>query len=237
MTYRNNQENLLPFISDEKLFDIVIPIFHKVEELQVEVDVHRNTMDPFSAIFDAMFNKISLEEWMEREKMRQMQKSLQNTLGTFHEEIIGAMHGWERLKVGNIFDVRNQEKKIIGEIKNKYNTTKGNHKVSIYDDARSLQDGEYKGYTAYYVEVIPKNNKIYNKPFTPPDNRTGKSRPEDNKIRVIDGKSFYALASGYENALGMLYENLPEVIAHLAEIDAKQYTESPLFKQLFEKAY
>lgn len=227
----------LPFITDEDLLDIVIPIVHKVEELGDNVDIHRNTVDPFSAIFDAMLNGLTLEEWMDQEKMRQTQKSLQNTLGTFHEEIIGAMRGWERLKVGNIFDVRNQERKLIAEIKNKYNTTKGNHKVSIYDDAKSLQGGEYKGYTAYYVEIIPKSNNTYNEPFVPSDNRTGKRRPVNKNIRVIDGKSFYALASGYENALEMLYEGLPDVIAYLAKLDAKQYTQSPLFKELFSRAY
>ena len=228
---------VLPFLDDLDLLDITTTIFFKVEELKKEVDIHKNTIDPFSAIFDAMLNGISLEEWMTQEKMLQTQKSLQNTLGTFHEEIIGAMKGWERLKVGNIFDVINREKKIIAEIKNKYNTTKGNHKVSIYDDASSLLNEKYKGYTAYYVEIIPKNNSRYDKPFSPSDNRTGERRSVNESIRLIDGMSFYALASGYENALGMLYEKLPEVIASLAKVDAGRYTQSPLFEELFKRAY
>jgi len=228
---------VLPFLDDVDLLDITTTIFFKVEELKKDVDIHKNTIDPFSAIFDAMLNGISLEEWMAQEKMRQTQKSLQNTLGTFHEEIIGAMNGWERLKVGNIFDVINREKKIVAEIKNKHNTAKGNHRMNIYDDATSLLNEKYKGHTAYYVEIIPKNNSRYDKPFTPSDNRTGGRRPVNESIRVIDGMSFYTLASGYENALAMLYQKLPDVIASLAKVDAGRYTNSVLFEELFKRAY
>ena len=87
------------------------------------------------------------------------------------------------------------------------------------------------------MEIIPKNNSRYDKLFTPSDNRTGSRRLANESIRIIDGMSFYALASGYENALGMLYEKLPEVIASLAKIDAEQYIKSPLFKELFKRAY
>ena len=88
-----------------------------------------------------------------------------------------------------------------------------------------------------FSKIIPKNNSRYDKPFSPSDNRTGERRSVNESIRLIDGMSFYALASGYENALGMLYEKLPEVIASLAKVDAGRYTQSPLFEELFKRAY
>jgi len=46
--------------------------------------------------------------------------------------------------------------KIIAEIKNKYNTTKGADKKTLYDNLELALLNKYKGYTGYYVEIIPK---------------------------------------------------------------------------------
>ena len=104
--------------------------------------------------------------------------------------------------------------KIIAEIKNKHNTTKGNHKKNIYDDLESKLNTNYNGFTAYYVEVLPKRNlKTYNKSFTPPDNITQSNRPKNSKIRVIDGASFYEVISGNPDFLEKLCrEYLPNAL-------------------------
>ena len=45
-------------------------------------------------------------------------------------------------------------KMIIADIKNKFNTTKGNHKVNIYDDLdKILNSPEFKEYAGYYIEL------------------------------------------------------------------------------------
>ncbi|WP_010129810.1 Eco47II family restriction endonuclease, partial [Haemophilus sputorum] len=63
----------------------------------------------------------------------------------------------------------------------------------------------------YYVEILPVNGKTYDKPFTPSDNKTKTRRPENDRIRQIDGKSFYERVTGNPNALEDLYKMLPEV--------------------------
>ena len=71
----------------------------------------------------------------------------------------------------------------------------------------------YKGFTSYYVAIIPKKKERYNKEFTPPDKSKG-ARCQDNPlIREIDGASFYALVTGEKNALSDLYNVLPTVIS------------------------
>jgi hypothetical protein len=207
-------KQLLPYISNKDLFE-------KVEEVinltQVAVDkcdknLYKNAVDPFSAIFDTLRQDISLKQWVEQEGSRQIQKTMQNAVGNFHQKVLGCVQGWKDMGTGHVFDLLNNKKGIIAEVKNKFNTTKGNHKVAIYDDLNSQLAGKFKGYTAYYVEVIPQNRKEYNDPFTPSDNKTKTRRAKNEKIRRIDGNSFYFYATGEKNALKMLYNALPMVI-------------------------
>lgn len=211
------QKDLLPFISNEDLYKHVGVVLNVAKEAKEksEKNLSTNVIDPFSALFDVSCQGISFAEWMKQEKSRQIQKTLQNAIGNFHQSIIGSIHGWTNLNVGEVADVVNDEKKIVAEIKNKYNTTKGNHKIKIYDDLRSLVGGKYKGYISYYVEVIPQGKKVYNITFAPSDNKKHKRKSAHRNIRVIDGKSFYALATGYPNALKDLYLVLPQVITDL----------------------
>ncbi|MEK9132382.1 MAG: Eco47II family restriction endonuclease, partial [Patescibacteria group bacterium] len=173
------KKKLLSFISDENLYSAVKDILDVAQYAAYKNEdyIYRNAIDPFSALFDTALQNITLKEWLGKEASRQIQKTLQNTLGDFHQTILGSLPGWENLERGHVFDIRNTRKMIIAEIKNKYNTTKGNHKTAIYDDLKAQLDGKYKGYVAYYVEVIPQNKKTYNKEFTPPDNRTKTQRP------------------------------------------------------------
>jgi hypothetical protein len=209
MTYLN-------FISDENLVLAVKKVIGIIEyaEKYSEEKLFSNVIDPFSALFDGITHNIQYENWIEVEKIRQVQKTMQNAIGDFHQDILGNVYGCENLGLGGGLDLINNELKIIAEIKNKFNTTKGNHKVEIYDAiAAKLKENIYRGYTGYYVEIIPNGKKEYNKAFTPSDNKTKMRRPEIEFIRVIDGKSFYQLLTGEKYALQNLFEILPTVIS------------------------
>lgn len=199
-----------------KIKAILKPII--IEAYQAEVsdkDLRANTLDIFSASLESTLKDISFAEWVEGEKKRQIQKTLQNQIGELHQKILGTLDGVEDLGVGSIVDIRCKDKQLIAEIKNKHNTTKGNHKIAIYDDlARFLRDDSNIQNT-YYVEILPKNGKTYNKPFTPSDNRTRQRRDENPQIRQIDGKSFYTLLTDNPNALRELYLLLPELASEI----------------------
>jgi hypothetical protein len=192
----NNSPISLAFINETALENEVKKVIDSAKKSleSNEKIFYKNSVDPFSALFDAMWQGIAMSEWVEQEKSRQNQKTLQNALGNFHQNILGSMNEWTNLGTGNVFDVKNDKAKIIAEVKNKHNTTKGNHKVAIYDDLKDQLEGAYQGYTAYYVEVIPRNKKIYNKAFTPPDNRTHTRRELNENIRIIDGKDLYGIS-------------------------------------------
>lgn len=238
-TPKEHRKVNLPFISTSRLERHVREVLTTARKslIDSEKKFYKNSVDPFSALFDAFWQDVSLSEWMKQEKSRQNQKTLQNALGNFHQNILGSMHGFDNLGTGKVFDIKNDTLKIIAEIKNKHNTTKGNHKVAIYDDLKKQLKSRYAGYTAYYVEVIPKNKKTYNKPFVPSDNRTHKRRPVDESIRVIDGKSFYALASGDEYALEKIYARLPSLIAKTLRKPRRKFGKDASFTDLFKRAY
>lgn len=228
----------LPFVEDDAIELCVRVVLDKATAARAskEKDVFKNVVDPFSAVFDASVQGISLASWLEQEKSRQAQKTMQNAVGEFHQQVIGSVKGWESLPVGGIIDIRSAGKKVIAEVKNKYNTTKGIDRVGYYDSFERLLVQEYKGFTAYYVEIIPKNKKMYNDPFTPSDNESSQRRIANEKIRIIDGKSFYHMVTGDINALEKLYKALPSVIQKVTGKPASVLKDS-LFPILFQKAY
>ncbi len=239
MPYKIPSKQLLPYISNQDLFNKVeeVIISAQVAVNMCDKNLYKNAIDPFSAIFDALIQDISLNQWIKQEGSRQIQKTMQNAIGEFHQKILGCVNGWEDMGKGHVFDLLNKNKKIIAEVKNKFNTTKGNHKVAIYDDLESQLKNKYKGYTAYYVEIIPQNKKEYNDIFSPSDNKTKTRRKGIEKIRRIDGNSFYFYATGEKNALRMLYNVLPTVIGIILNKNHKYLIKDKFFKELFSKAY
>lgn len=203
-------------------------------------DIYSNNLDPFSAVLLSAQNDMNIENWFKSEEVRQLGKTEQNFIGILHQELISCFDGVEDLGTGKLLDTVCKDKKIIAEVKNKFNTTKGNHKVAIYDDIKiKLSDKRYSGYTGYYVEVISKKPNRYNKLFTPSDNKTKNKRLENEKIRVIDGVSFYDLISGQENTLENLFDDIIKIIPALMN----EYTmltdnfSAKEFKALFNKVF
>ena len=234
-----DNKQLLPFIKNEDLYKHVKAVLDVAKNAagDVEKKLYSNVIDPFSALFDASCQGISLEQWIRQEKSRQTQKTLQNAIGEFHQNILGSISGWKNLGSGNIADLINEDKRIIAEIKNKFNTTKGNHKTAIYEDFKKLLDKDHARYSCYYVEIIPQAKKEYDKPFCPSDNRKGKRKPKNSRIRITDGRSFYSLVSGEKNALEQLYLVLPKVIGDIFG-DGEYIVENAReFQKLFYRAY
>lgn len=211
------------------------------EAQKSDLDLYRNTLDCFSASLDALVQNISLDDWLVQEKERQVQKTKQNAIGSLHEDVMSSLGGVELDDV-HVIDIISKEKKLIAEIKNKHNTTKGNHKVQIYRDLEKTLES-LPGYTGYYVEILPKGASAYNDAFTPSDNQTKTRLPENDFIRKIDGRSFYTLLTGNENALYELYRNLPGIVAEIikeefnVDLSPDNVVGADLFTTNYTKAY
>ncbi|MDW7782629.1 Eco47II family restriction endonuclease [Morganella morganii] len=209
----------LTYVSDDVLVREVKFLLDKAlkKRKDAEKSFNKNVIDPFGALFEApAFNNHA--EWKNAEMARQCQKTIQNHVGTFHQRILGSVDGWEDLGVGGIVDLVNNGKKIIAEVKNKYSTVTGGNLAAMYNslDAQvSPKNSRYKDYTAYFVNIIPKHPARSDVPFIPSDKEKGQKCHENEKIRCIDGASFYTIVTGRESALSELHSALPEVIEHV----------------------
>lgn len=209
-----------------KLKGVLLPIVKSAYDSQdSSADLRRNTLDVFSASLESALKGITFEEWLEQEKKRQIQKTLQNNVGDLHQKILATLDDIEDLGVGKVLDLKSVKKKFIAEIKNKHNTTKGNHKVQIYNDMEKVLKNMPVGTTGYYVEILPKNGKAYDIPFTPSDNteedKSKKRKTSNELIRQIDGKSFYTKVTGNKNALRELYLLIPEIVVEIIKEEYK----------------
>lgn len=207
----------LNYIEDSDFEEIVKHVLDKGIESKgdAEKKFTKNVIDPFGSLFEVAAFDINHRLWKDSEIIRQRQKTLQNHVGEIHQKILGYAPGWENMGVGSVIDLVCEEKKIIAEVKNKYNTVTGGKLADQYYSLERLvtpKASAYRGYTAYFVNIIPKKPGPIDKAFTPSDKEKGAKCPENEKIRIIDGASFYSLVTGDNNAIVDFYTELPKVI-------------------------
>ncbi|XAG90165.1 Eco47II family restriction endonuclease [bacterium 19CA01SA08] len=236
----------LEYIEDERLISLVSEVLTNglASKRDAEKKFHRNVIDPFTTLFDAAISGFDHATWKEAETVRQYQKTLSNSIGNLHQKILGHVNGWEDLGVGGEIDLRNNARKIIAEIKNKHNTLTGGKLAGQYHnlvEKISKKTSGYNGYTAYFVNIVPKKPERSNIPFVPSDPTTGAKVPSRDDVRIIDGASFYALVTGRDSALQELYDALPSVIEHAFEhvLGKGKVTMKDVdtFKEYFRLAY
>jgi len=233
----------LPYISDADLISHLNSVINigKNAKKNAPKKFHSNVIDPFGPIFEMAIHKINSDEWEELETIRQIQKTIQNAVGDFHNDILGSVAGWSKLAKGGIVDLVKNDNTVIAEIKNKYNTVSGGKLKDHYDELSGLvnqKNSIYFGATSYFAQIIPKKPGSFDRCFTPPDKATGKLKPADNKVREIDGRSFYAMVTGYHDALDMLHAEIPKVLAQTGTI-GNGFSTSDLkeLSDYFGKAY
>jgi len=231
-------KRIYPYVEDSILIEEVRKVFNSVNSELHKVDeiFHDNVIDPFSAIFDCSTQNISYCDWVEQEKHRQIQKTLQNAVGYFHQNILGSVKGWSNPGHGGGYDIENSDRKIIAEIKNKHNTMNSNSATAVYNKLVGFLQKTKKGYTAYLVIIVPKSPIKFTKPFGSLVKDT--NTPVRKDLLTIDGSSFYEMVTGDKNALRLLYEALPKVIEIVTGKQSKKLTtDSKLFLELFNKAF
>lgn len=229
----------LSWVSDSDLETAVNKLLGATQRAKAAAleKIEENVIDPFSAIFQMSGFQMSYEEWFKSEEARQAQKTMQNFVGEFHQEILGYCYDWSNLGKGRIVDLVNRNSRIIAEVKNKHNTISGGDLAHLYWSLEGLvmdKFSVYKDYTAYHVTIIQSEPVRSNKEFTPSDKEKGKKCPNNELIRQIDGASFYELATGSPTALEDLYKVIPDVIANISGIVISFKSE---LTTLFRKAY
>ena len=208
----------LSFISDEHLLSCIENLYNSYLKAKANVSkskFYKNKIDTIKLTFDAKFNDLDEETLIKTEINRQIDKSINNSIGTFHEQILGGIKGFE---IGNLsgFDIKAADDTLFADIKNKHNTMNSSSAESLFQKLAKYAD-TYKQAKCYWVQVLAKNS--FNEKWFGEIN--GKEYGH-SRVYKISGDQFYKLLSGKDNALFELYEVLPKAISDYL---SKQKTE------------
>jgi hypothetical protein len=197
------------FISDVHFLECVANLHHaylKAKNNITKANFYKNKIDTIKLTFDSKFNDIDEESLIQSEVLRQIDKSINNSIGTFHEQILGGINGYE---IGNLsgFDIKAIDETLFADIKNKHNTMNSSSAEALFQKLKGYADS-YKKSNCYWVQILAKSS--FNELWKGEIN--GKEYSH-SRVFKISGDQFYALLSGQENAFFQLYEKLPLVIA------------------------
>lgn len=196
------------FISDDHLLTCIGNLhkaYLKAKNNITKKNFYSNKVDTIKLTFDAKFNDIDEESLIQSEILRQIDKSINNSIGTFHEQILGGIDGFE---IGNLsgFDIKGKDDTLFADIKNKHNTMNSSSAEALFQKlARYAND--YKKAKCYWVQILAKNS--FNELWSGEIN--GKEYSH-SRVYKISGDQFYALLSGKDDALLQLYKALPKAI-------------------------
>lgn len=204
----------LGFVTDEQIFNHVK---ETVQKYRYEINLssfNKNLIDPIKLTFDSKVYKQTIQETIESECVRQIDKTNSNNIGYFHQNIFSlAGNGWKVPANGTDggFDVTNHEKHIFCEVKNKHNTmnSAAAQKTYLKMQKKLLEDDKA---TCYLVETIAK--KSQNIPWTVTVD--GKQFAHQ-KIRRISMDKFYEIVFGQKDAFFRLCKTLPDIIDDVIE--------------------
>lgn len=196
------------FISDEHLLNCIGNLhisYLKAKNNVNKKEFYKNKVDTIKLTFDSRFNNIDEESLIQSEILRQIDKSINNSIGTFHEQILGGINGF---KVGKLsgFDIKAEDNTLFADIKNKHNTMNSSSAEALFQKlARYAND--YKKAKCYWVQILAKRS------FTAlwSGEINGKEYSH-SRVYKISGDRFYALLSGQEDAMLQLYTALPMAI-------------------------
>ncbi|MCO5249765.1 MAG: Eco47II family restriction endonuclease [Chitinophagales bacterium] len=196
------------FITDEHLLDCIKELHQSYLKAKKNISkskFYKNKIDTIKLTFDSKFNDIDETELIETEILRQIDKSINNSIGTFHEQILGGIEGYE---VGNLsgFDIKAEDDTLFADIKNKHNTMNSSSAEALFQKLARYAD-DYKQAKCYWVQILAKNS--FNEHWTGDIN--GKEYSH-SRVFKISGDQFYALLTGENNAFFNLYKALPIAI-------------------------
>lgn len=204
------------FISDEHFIECVANLhkaYLKAKNNITKKNFYANKVDTIKLTFDAKFNDIDEESLIQTEILRQIDKSINNSIGTFHEQILGGIKNFEIGKLSG-FDIKAKDDTLFADIKNKHNTMNSSSAEALFQKLSRFAD-TYKKSKCYWVQILAKSSfcelwkgEINGKEYS------------HSRVYKISGDQFYSLLSGKENALFQLYNKLPIVIKdYLASIE------------------
>ncbi len=201
----NMKKYNLGFISDKDIFEHVKETVQRYSANINLKEFNKNIIDPIKLTFDAKVYGRTMEEVVASECIRQMDKSNNNHIGYFHQNLFRyAGNGWSVPVEG--FDVVNEEKHIFVEMKNKHNTMNSAAAQKTYMKMQNKIIRDSKA-TCMLVEVIATRSQ--NKTWIA---TVDKEQFNNENIRRVSIDKFYEVVFNDSLAFVKLCRVLPDVL-------------------------
>ena len=157
------------------------------------------------------FNEINENDYIKAEINRQVDKTISNAIGDFHQKLLGCIEGLNDLGVGNGCDLVNDEQTIFAELKNKHNTMNSSSSEATIQKLIHFAD-EYPDANCYLIQIIATRsiNELWKGTF----NKTYYEHP---RVRKISADKFYELVTGIPDAFYQLCTVLPQATKDYVE--------------------
>jgi hypothetical protein len=211
---------LIPNSVLKKEIKIVLNLMDKAIQ-EIEKDYEDNIIDPFASLFEkTIFDINDNDDWKKSEFQRQLQKTLNNHIGRFHQNIMCSLKDCkEPPEHGTDFICK--KKKIYAEIKNKWNSTNADSKAGSFDKLENAlsKNKQFKG---YFVTIIPKNSKDYCKTMTTTSNEEKSQwRKPRSDIMEINAEFFYEKLTKKKHVLKSIFYRIPDLVEEI-KIEKKE---------------
>lgn len=223
------------FISDEHLLMCIEKLYKKYDKTKDEFTVkefYKNQIDPIKFLFDMNFYGLTEEELIAKEIQRKIDKTISNSIGEFHEDLIAGIDGYTKHPVGSGFDITDDKKeKLFADIKNKHNTVKGKDLPNLYSELEDYIEDKPNA-KSYWVQIIS-SGKSFSEQWTIP-----KHNKYNPNVYKVSGDKFYEVLTGNANAFAELCEALPIAISDFLKSKNLRPTTSNInvFKKLQKRA-
>ena len=197
------------FISDKHLLTCVENLhksYLKAKNNISKKSFYTNKVDTIKLTFDAKFNGINEDDLIQSEILRQIDKSINNSIGTFHEQILGGIKGFE---VGNLsgFDINASDDTLFAILGNK--DLSKNISDSVFEKLANTARVFLK---ANFYFVLLDDYSDMNEKWIIGHNEYSVSQKRVFKISI---KQFYATLTGQENAFQNLSDIIPKAIEEI----------------------
>ncbi|MBC1457313.1 Eco47II family restriction endonuclease [Listeria newyorkensis] len=225
--YFSEEEWDMQFITQADFFthvqNTLLSMYSK-KDISTLKKFNQNLVDPIKLTFDGFTNSLNKETLISTEIMRQVDKSMTNDIGKFHQDIFHFIEGWEVPTAG--FDIENERDHIYVELKNKHNTMNSSSSQKTYMNMQKKLLADSNA-TCFLVEVIAKKSQNINWKV-----KLDGENYDHDKIRRVSIDKFYELATGDSNAFQKICSWLPIVIKIIKERITSDTAENKIIQEL-----
>lgn len=216
----------LDFIDSEDLFNHVKKTVLGYSFKMNLKSFNSNLIDPIKLTFDSIVYAQTIEQTIENEVLRQLDKTNSNLIGYFHQNIFHYIgKDWKVPKTG--YDIESEKQNIFVEMKNKHNTMNSSSSAKTFMRMQNTIINNPEA-TCMLVEIIAKQSQDIPWVVT----LDGDKQPSNKRIRKVSIDKFYELITGNKNAFSELCKVIPTVIQDVVSEIKTNEKENTVFAEL-----